>query len=85
MDIFAYHSLTIPQACQIIPGRPVSTTVRRWSTTGIRGVRLQTALIGGRRYTSREAIRRFIAELSGLSEHGNSDTVDEVKTDADQT
>jgi hypothetical protein len=85
MDIFAEHPLTIPQACQIIPGRPVSTTVHRWSKRGIRGVRLQTALIGGRRYTSREAIRRFIAELSGLSEFTDPDTVDEVETDADQT
>ena len=36
-------------------------TLHRWRLTGVRGVRLQTVLIGGLRYTSREAIVRFIA------------------------
>lgn len=36
-------------------------TLHRWRTKGIRGVRLETILIGGMRYTSHEAISRFIA------------------------
>jgi hypothetical protein len=36
-------------------------TLHRWRLTGVRGVRLETVLIGGLRYTSREAIVRFIA------------------------
>ncbi|MDA1230307.1 MAG: DUF1580 domain-containing protein [Planctomycetota bacterium] len=35
-------------------------TLHRWRMTGVRGVRLETILIGGLRYTSREAIGRFI-------------------------
>jgi len=37
-------------------------TLHRWRLKGIRGVRLETILVGGRRCTSREAIGRFIAE-----------------------
>lgn len=35
-------------------------TLHRWRLRGIRGVRLETLLIGGIRYTSLEAIDRFI-------------------------
>lgn len=36
-------------------------TLHRWRLNGVRGVKLETVLIGGLRYTSREAISRFIA------------------------
>ncbi len=35
-------------------------TLHRWRSEGVRGVRLETILVGGLRYTSREAIDRFI-------------------------
>jgi len=35
-------------------------TLHRWRLHGVRGVKLETVLIGGLRYTSREAIDRFI-------------------------
>ncbi len=36
-------------------------TLHRWRLSGVRGTRLETALVGGSRYTSREAISRFCA------------------------
>lgn len=39
-------------------------TVRRWATDGIRGIRLETVRIGGRRKTTREACQRFIERLT---------------------
>ena len=36
-------------------------TLHRWRLHGVRGTKLETCLIGGMRYTSREAIARFIA------------------------
>jgi len=46
-------------------GKPVhEVTVRRWAKTGVRGVRLQTARIGGICVTSREAVDKFLEELS---------------------
>jgi hypothetical protein len=42
-------------------GRPIHRSVlERWRTHGIRGVILETVKIGGIRYTSAEAIERFI-------------------------
>ena len=35
-------------------------TIHRWAKKGCRGHILETCLVGGRRYTSCEAIRRFL-------------------------
>jgi len=48
-----------------IPGGPHSVdTIRKWAKRGIRGVRLETARVGGTIYTSEEAIGRFILKLN---------------------
>lgn len=36
-------------------------TLHRWRLRGVNGIRLETCLIGGMRFTSLEAIARFIA------------------------
>ena len=46
---------------QHIPGRPDRSTTYRWWLKGVRGAKLETLLIGNKRFTSREAIGRFIA------------------------
>lgn len=38
-----------------------SKTATRWSLHGAHGVRLETIRVGGRRLTSRAAVRRFVA------------------------
>jgi len=39
-------------------------TIYRWCTTGVRGVRLESIVMGGGRYTSLEAMARFAEELT---------------------
>jgi len=39
-------------------------TLHRYRLNGVRGVKLETVLIGGLRYTSEEAVDRFIAALN---------------------
>lgn len=36
------------------------TALERWMRHGVRGVRLESILIGNRRFTSEEAIQRFV-------------------------
>lgn len=53
--------IPIATAAQLFPGKPVCIqTMHRWRLNGVRGVKLETLLIGGLRYTSKEAIERFI-------------------------
>ncbi|MCC7350038.1 MAG: DUF1580 domain-containing protein [Phycisphaerales bacterium] len=44
---------------------PHLATVWRWASAGVRGVVLETGRIGGKRVTSAEAVRRFLARLAG--------------------
>lgn len=60
--------LTVTQASQQIPGRPHVATVWRWILKGLNGIKLGSVKVGGRRYTSAEAIESFIAD----SNAGNS-------------
>jgi hypothetical protein len=55
------------QAGKLLPGRPHVSTLYRWHLRGIRGIRLETILIGGRRYTSQEALERFFAATTAAA------------------
>lgn len=57
--------LLLCRATANVPGRPHASTLVRWASRGVAGVRLETVKIGGRRYTSAEAIDRFISRTSG--------------------
>jgi len=52
------------RASAVVPSHPHTSTIVRWALRGVRGHRLETVVIGGRRYTSVEAIERFISALS---------------------
>lgn len=45
----------------LIPGNPARCTLYRWVLKGCRGVKLETIVCGHKRFTSKEAIARFIA------------------------
>lgn len=53
--------LTLAQAAATLPGRPHLSTLHRWRLRGVRGVRLQTCLVGGRRFTTRRWLSEFCA------------------------
>jgi hypothetical protein len=40
--------------------RPNISTLHRWATRGVRGIKLETVAVGHVRYTSIEAVRRFL-------------------------
>ena len=45
----------------LFPLPPSRCTLFRWSLDGVRGAKLETLVCGHKRYTSKEAINRFIA------------------------
>ena len=52
--------ITLAKACKEFPEECSRSALERHSRKGIRGVVLETILICGKRYTSKEAIQRFI-------------------------
>lgn len=46
------------------------TTVWRWAARGVKGVRLETYLRAGRRFTTKEAFARFCAATTAAADGG---------------
>ncbi len=70
IDLLAEEPLALCEATRLLPFRPSRTTLNDWRVKGRRSaegklVFLETLLVGGRRYTTREAVQRFIDELNG--------------------
>jgi hypothetical protein len=64
INIFEEHVLTLAETAKILPrrraGRKVHvSTLYRWTTRGLRGIRLETVQVGGTACTTREALQRF--------------------------
>jgi hypothetical protein len=64
IDIRSEQLKTFAEASKGLPGRPHPSTFWRWHRRGVRGIRLEAVVIGGRRYTSVEAIQRFVQRLN---------------------
>jgi hypothetical protein len=76
IDVEREHLVPIVEAARHYPGRtPHFATCVRHALRGVRGVRLDTVMIGGRRYTSVEAIRRFLNEINARSPLGSQSKV----------
>jgi hypothetical protein len=60
IDTTAEKMIRVGEAANHIPGHPHVATVWRWALRGVRGVKLETVLVGAQRFTSHEAIERFI-------------------------
>lgn len=82
IDPFRTPTFSLTQGARRLPrlrrNRPVSpSTLYRWSTIGLRGVRLETTMLGGVRVTSEDALRRFFTELDNRSENVTRATEDD--------
>ncbi len=65
-DFLAEHRLTLTELARI--EKVNVCTVWRWAQRGCRGVVLETFSIGGRRYTTNEAFRRFVAGTTAAAQ-----------------
>jgi hypothetical protein len=64
IDIATEHHIPLNETPERVPSRPHVSTCWRWARRGVRGHKLETIVIGGRRYTSREALERFFTALN---------------------
>lgn len=69
-DLLIEELLTLTEAARMLPrrrgGRPTHPgTLLRWATAGLKGARLEVVQVGATKCTSRQALSRFFASLSG--------------------
>jgi hypothetical protein len=63
-ELFREELFTLAEAARRLPSQPHVCTLWRWSLRGVRGVRLKTVVVGGRRYTTASFLSSFVAQLS---------------------
>ena len=68
IDIANETVIAVAEAPQHIPGRPSLATVWRWVLNGTRAGKLESVLIGGRRFTSLESIQRFAQQSTAAAD-----------------
>jgi hypothetical protein len=74
LDTQAEQMLPLAKLAREVPSRRRSgrgvqpSTVWRWTTKGIKGIRLESAVIGGIRFSSREALHRFFAATTAAAD-----------------
>jgi hypothetical protein len=61
--------ISLPQATSLVPSRPDRkpvhvNTLFRWCLQGVRGVKLQSVLVGGQRFTTRAWLDDFLTALN---------------------
>lgn len=66
LDLRQETLITFEEAAQLLPvdTQPNVSTWWRWARQGIRGRLLETVKVGGRRYTTQEAVLRFVEALT---------------------
>lgn len=79
--------LPLRDAAAKIPGRPHVSTLWRWATHGVgrQRQRLETVVIGGRRFTSIEALERFITALSSAQPQADDSEPERTADAAERT
>jgi len=79
IDLTNEQLVSLPGAARRLPGQPHVSTLHRWRLRGVRGVRLETTLIGGKRFTSTEALQRFVDRLN---DRNNADAAEPLPASA---
>ena len=70
LDYSTENLISLRDAARLFPRPPSIATLWRWVYRGVRGIRLESVVCGGRRYTSTEAVRRFMATTNGAISPG---------------
>ena len=81
IDIAHETVLSLTEASRLLPRRrggkhPHVSTLYRWASVGLDGVRLDTIRIGGTLCTSIRALQRFFEAISGIGKSHDSSSND---------
>ena len=64
IDISKEKLLSIRDAMELFPNKPNRGTIHRWMGDGYAGHRLDSVKVGQRRFTSVEAVSRFLKKIT---------------------
>jgi hypothetical protein len=67
IDVSSEVLLSLAEASKVLAGRPHISSLHRWRLRGVRGIKLETVMVGGRRFVSRAALEEFAARVTAIA------------------
>jgi len=71
---------TLAEIRSLLPGKRHMSTIHRWMQRGVRGIKLPTILIGGRRYVEAESFSKFLQQINEVQPNSSMATGTAVTT-----
>jgi hypothetical protein len=73
IDVNSERVISLADAAKLLPKRragkkPHVATLYRWVADGVKGIKLESIMVGSTRCTSREALQRFFDALTALAD-----------------
>jgi hypothetical protein len=69
IQVLEEEVLPLEDAKKLIPGRPDRSTIYRWALGGgSHGIKLESAKVGRKRFTSKQAIQRFVEAVTAAAD-----------------
>jgi hypothetical protein len=68
MNLEPANLFSLAEAASLLPGKLHVSTLHRWRLRGVRGIKLKTVMIGGRRFVAKSALEEFIAATTAAKE-----------------
>jgi hypothetical protein len=73
------NALSINEIAKLVPGRPHTATIWRWITRGVKGRKLASITVGGRRLVTLAALEEFLFAPTSSATTTESDDVDTIR------
>ncbi|MCH7725651.1 MAG: DUF1580 domain-containing protein [Planctomycetes bacterium] len=73
IDSFQDELIPLSHIARSLPNQPSPACLWRWHRRGVKGVRLETIVVGGRRYTTRAAWEEFVRRTTAEADRENAD------------
>ena len=67
IDPISDYLISLSQATRSLPTRPSPACMWRWYRKGVNGIRLETVVVGGRRYTTKAAWTEFVRRTTAAA------------------
>jgi len=64
VNVLSESVIPMTEVQALLPWPMSLSTVKFWAKVGVKGVKLETARLGGRRLTSKEAVQRFLMRIN---------------------
>jgi len=73
INIYEDDLISISQAARKLPTKPAPATIWRWHAKGVNRIKLETVVVGGKRYTTEKAFVEFVRAVTKAADESQDE------------